>query len=316
MSEIESFAPPWWLNNRHFQSCYASLLAYRANTILCWEELILPDNDFIDIAWAGDQDGDIVVLMHGLEGSVKSYYMQMTIDRLVQQGKHVVVMHYRTCSGRINRYPHSYNGMETKDLAFLLAVLAQRHPLKPISIVGFSLGGNLLLQYCADYPDAAIDKVIAVSTPFDLSMSADHLSPFYQRYLLNPMKRKIAYKLKKGYAMPVQLSRLKKISTLREFDDLITAPLAGFDGVDNYYYAASCRRRLPEIRHNTHIIHAKDDPFVPEKSIPRPSELPSNITLELLDRGGHVGFIRGGTPWNPDSWLIQRLGSFFEPKRS
>lgn len=308
---ISTFKPAWWLPSRHFQSCYTSIVNYTSKFPQRWEELTLPDGDFVDIVWSGPSDAPLVVILHGLEGSTHSFYVQLMIENLVQRGWQVVAMNYRMCSGRMNRHVYSYNGGETKDIAYLIDVLRQRFPNEPLYALGFSLGGNLLLRYMAAEPLAPIRRAVVVSTPYEMNKSADYLSGFYQRMLLRTMKKKAAYKIKAGMSMPVTLKELKSIKRIPEFDELITAKLYGFESAQQYYEKISCRHLLKDIQHPTLIIHALDDPMIPPDSVPKPEEYSSSITHEVVPHGGHVGFISGAIPWRPEYWLRDQIMNYF-----
>lgn len=310
MANATSFNPPWWLCNRHLQSCYGSIFGVKSEVNLRWEELLTPDNDFVDICWGGQPDKPIVVLLHGLEGSVHSHYIQAMVETLEQCGWQFVVLNYRTCSGRLNRLPQGYHGGDTRDLTHLINVIKIRHPHLPIAAVGFSLGGNILMQYLVQQPNAPLVAAVSISTPFDLGKAADYLSPFYQRVLLRSMKHKVITKIKLGYQFSVGVDQVDNITSLREFDSLITAPLFGFSSVDEYYHGVSCGTVLHRIKHPTLIMHALDDPFIPPDSVPKDHQLSLSTILEITEKGGHVGFIRGGTPWRPEYWFEERVPRF------
>lgn len=315
MSEHQhTFKPPWWLSNRHFQSCFSTLFPHEAKALVRWEEINLPDGDFIDVVWAGPEHRPLVLLLHGLEGSYHSHYIQLMIDALVDANWKVAVMNYRACSGRINRLPQSYNGAETKDIRYLINLIHARHGDQAIYAAGFSLGGNLLLRYLAEDPHSSIRAAVIVSTPYVMSKSADYMAAIYQSQLLHTMKEKVEVKIKSGIDMPVTIPQLKKLSTLREFDTHVTAPLSNFQTVEHYYQAASCRLILGAVKHPTLIIHAVDDPFVPEETLPDASEFSPSTTVEMCDKGGHVGFISGGTPWSPEYWFKDRILQYFREK--
>jgi len=309
------FTPPWWLKSRHLQSCFNTLFPPQAKSLLLWEELELPDGDFVDLCWAGsDHAAKIVVLLHGLEGSVDSHYIQSTMDGLVASGWRCVVMHFRTCSGRLNRLPRSYHAGETGDLHYLIEVLQHRHPNCLISAVGFSLGGNVLLHYLAQEPQSPLRCAVAVSVPFELNSCANYLSRFYQWNLLRTMKQKADAKIKAGYDMPVNAKELSAIHDFYHFDDAVTAPLHGFGSASDYYEKVSIRSKLKKINHPTLIIHALDDPLVPADCVPHDSELPTTARLELQKQGGHVGFVQG-QPWHPVYWLTDRILEFLKNSR-
>lgn len=314
MVEPQSFEPPWWLRNKHVQSIYASVIKQRSTVDLQWEEVNLPDGDFVDLAWAGPapQYAPVLILLHGLEGSVYSHYIQEMIDLFIQHDWRIAVMHFRSCSGRLNRKPQFYNAEHTDDLKVVVDRIYERFPNCPLFAMGFSLGGNLLSQYLAKHPESPLQAGIAVSMPFELSKSADYLVPFYQHVLLRSLKKKIEAKLELGIEMPVNAKSLKLISSLRRFDAMITTPMYNYASVDDYYANASSRPRLGNIKHPLLILHAMDDPFVPPNSIPSASELSPSIRFETSQHGGHMGFIKGGLPWKPSYWFTNRITSFLD----
>lgn len=307
---IESeFEPAWWLNNRHVQSMFASFFPYRAKTKIRWEELRYPDGDFTDIVWAGDPDDPVVVLLHGLEGSFNSHYIQIMIDTLVRDGWQVVVMHYRTCSGRLNRLPQAYNGGDVKDIEYLIEVIAERYPDREINLVGFSLGGSLIIHYLSKHSDAPVHAAVAVSTPYELDKSSLYLMTVYHQVLLRSLRKKTKEKIRAGIEMPVTAQDLRQMRSLRDFDRAVTAPLYGYDSLEEYYHDVSVRPMLKHVKHPLLIIHAMDDPFIPPETVPADSELAEKTILEISPSGGHVGFIAGGFA-RPKYWLQDRIHQF------
>ncbi len=309
-----TFDPPWWLRNKHVQSIYANVFKQRSTVDLKWEELVLSDGDFIDLAWAGPAPlgAPILILLHGLEGSAYSHYIQEMINLFIQHDWRIAVMHFRSCSGRLNRMSKFYNAESTDDFKEVVDHISQRFHNCPIFAMGFSLGGNILLRYLAQYQDAPLNAGIAVSMPFELAKSADYLVPFYQHVLLRSLKRKIEAKLELGMQLPIDYNSLKMISSLRRFDSMFTTPIYGYDSVDDYYHHASSRYVLKNVVHPALILHAMDDPFVPPGSIPHAHELSKSISLEISQHGGHMGFIKGGLPWKPSYWFAQRIKTFFD----
>lgn len=306
-------APPWWLRNPHVQSCLNTIFPPSVpNILLTWEELTLPDSDFIDLCWAGPEEGPIVILLHGLEGSVQSHYIQLMLDILTRSSFRVVVMHFRTCSGRLNRLARSYHAGEIGDLSYLVKVLRSRYPNQIISIVGFSLGGSVLLHYLAKYPKAPLKKAVCVSVPFDLKQCVDYTPFFYQWQLLRTMRLKAIQKIKQGLDMPVSVKEVSSIRCFEVFDNIVTAPLHGFCNVKEYYESNSVRSMLRHIEHATLIIHSEDDPLVPRTCVPTRHEISPNIRLELQAQGGHIGFIQGVSPWRLQYWLTNRIVSFLK----
>lgn len=301
------FKPAWWLPNGHLQSCYTAFFPYKRKSKVRWEELQLPDNDFIELAWAGEKDNPLVVLLPGLESSIDSNSPQVLMDALVDEGWQVVVMHHRGCGRRINRLARSYNCLNHEDLSYLISVLRKRFDGQSISCIGFSLGGNILLHYLHDHSDAPIKAAVAVSTPFEMSSAVDYIPNLYQFRFLLTLKKKTIKKIKSGIVMPASIEQVKKVKTIREHDDLITAPLFNFSSSSAYYQAANCRPILKDIQHPTLILHAMDDPFVPTNTVPGLSEVSSSVILEISEKGGHLGFINGSLPGRPEYWLKERV---------
>jgi predicted alpha/beta-fold hydrolase len=222
-----------------------------------------------------------------------------------------VLMYFRGCSGEPNRLPRSYHSGDTADLRHVLARLAARGNREPLAVVGYSLGGNVLLKALGERAGMeSVRTAVAVSVPFNLDRAAQRLeqgfSRVYQRYLLNKLRRSYRAKLS-VHPMPVPDERLDALDTFRQFDDAVTAPLHGFRGVDDYYARASSRQYLRAIETPTLIVHAVDDPFVPADAIPTENELGPGVTLELSLHGGHVGFVAGALPFRARYWLETRI---------
>jgi len=307
---MRPFKPAWWLRSAHLQSCFPTFFGTQCKHALRWEELSLPDGDFIDLVWAGEADAPIVILLPGLEGSLRSNYIRTQMNSLVSGGWQVVVMHYRSCSGRINRLPRSYNSLDFQDLSYLIEQLEERLPILPISVVGFSLGGNILLHYLRHNPKSPIRSAVTVSTPYEMGRTADHMPMLYQNFLLRSMKNKAIKKNQSGMKMPASIEEIRRIKTIRQFDDLITAPFYQYASAEDYYQAASCRTKLKDIHYPTLMLHALDDPFIPKDSVPEKNELSVEFSQELYPHGGHLGFIGGSLPGRPIYWLGSRITTF------
>lgn len=312
---IESgFRPAWWLPGAHLQTLWPFFFRRKRPPTLEWERLELPDGDFLDLAWHG-QGSELCVLLHGLEGCYRSHYMPGMMRSIAAAGWRVVVMHFRGCSGAVNRLPRSYHSGETGDLRHILALLRERERPKRLAAVGFSLGGNVLLKYLGERPaDSALDAACAVSVPFDLAAGAARLeqglSQIYQWWLVRALRRKIRTKFSLMKS-PIELSALDLQQTFRQFDNYVTAPLHGFVDADDYYSCSSSKRYLKRLQTPTLILHAADDPFLGPAALPAAYELSAAVRFELSRRGGHVGFVGGRWPWRPEYWLDGRILDFF-----
>ena len=287
------FQPVYWLPSAHHQTIWPSLFRTRASLSIHWERVELPDGDFIDLAWHQNANRPIVLLLHGLEGSIDSHYARNTMAALHQAGYNSVLMHFRGCSRESNRLPQSYHSGATDDLRLILRHLQDTSRL-PTLAIGVSLGGNLLLKYLGEEGSASlIPRAIAISVPFQLATCAQTLqtgfAALYGQYLLRQLKSSYQRKFEQQRS-PLAVS-LPSIKTLWQFDEKITAPLHGFCGAEDYYRQCSCAQFLPAITIPTLIIHASDDPFMTPAIIPTTREISPTITLEVYRHGGHVGFI-------------------------
>lgn len=311
------FRPAWWLPGAHLQTMFPSLFRRRVRLATHRERQELPDGDFLDMDWAGlDNTGSIVLVLHGLEGSIHSHYVAGIMQRLVREGNRVVLLHFRNCSEEANRLARSYHSGETGDLQYIIQNLIARFISVPIAVIGFSLGGNVLLKWLGEQgPKAPLMAAIAVSVPFDLALCAQHLnkgpSRLYQWYLMRKLHRSVRRKAMR-IPPPVPLSRLPELRSFYQFDDHITAPVHGFRNAAEYYADSSSRRFLKQIKVPTLILQARDDPFLPVNALPEERELSESVTLELSRHGGHVGFIAGSLPWNPHYWLESRIAGYLQ----
>jgi uncharacterized protein len=311
-----NFRAAWWLTNPHAQTLYPQLFQHRHTLELLPERLELEDGDFVDLCWNTNTDGPIVVVFHGLEGSINSPYANSIMAAIQKRGWRGVFMHFRGCSTEFNRLDRNYHSGDTADIAYLIETLRARHPDVDIFALGYSLGGNALLKYLGESSKSKVlSAAVAVSVPFLLEVGADRLSQgfsrLYQHHLISRLHKKMQAKYQnKPSALSIQ--DLKTLKTFRLFDDQITAPLHGFRDVDDYYQRCSSRQFLINIRTPTLIIHALDDPFMTPDSIPKESELSEQVCLELSDKGGHVGFVGGKYPFQGDYWLEQRIPEFLQ----
>lgn len=314
-----TFKAPWLLANPHLQTCLAILAKRSLKSSVFWEELSLPDGDFVDLAWVGNQaEGPIALLIPGLEGGLHASYVVSLIEPLLKAGWRVVVVHFRCCSGRINNLSRAYSANDSDDLQMVAASLRMQNPGVNVVGIGFSLGASVLLKTLESlselyFPNDYITAAVGISTPFDLAATLDYIPEFYQWHLLRSMKAKVKEKIKAGFKMPISLDELSKIKNLRKFDALITAPLHEFSSVDDYYAASTCGSNLHKIKVKTLLIHALDDPLVPPTCLPAEKALGENMCLELSQHGGHLGFLSSKMPWGWRHWLTQRVMEFIKP---
>ena len=307
-----SFKPAWGLSNPHLQTLWATFFRSMPEVDLHMERVELEDGDFIDLAITPLTGKPIVIMMHGLEGSLKSPYVKPLIKKLDEEGYGVCFMHFRGCSEELNRLPRSYHSGDSSDLHFVIDYLQNEYQQNPFAVIGYSLGGNVLLKWLGELGDEApTTTAIAISVPFQLEHAGDRLeksfSRVYQRHLISTCKKKYQQKFESQTSPLGEELDVKKLYTFYTFDDQVTAPLHGFEGADDYYQQCSSRQFLRYIEKPTLILHAKDDPFMWEKTVPDEDELSPCVELELSESGGHVGFVAGMHPFNIEYWLDKRI---------
>jgi predicted alpha/beta-fold hydrolase len=283
--------------------------------------LELPDGDVTAVDWvveSGDlpDDRPLLVILHGLESSSESSYARMLMHAATRKGWRCCVLHFRDCGDYRNRLPRRYHAGETNDLQFFLKTCVQDGLTGPIVAAGYSLGGNVLLKYLGETgADSRLLAAVAICVPLNLHACAEALnhgfSKVYQRYLLSSMKKSIARKFDRHTAA-FDWERAIGATTFAEFDDVVTAPLHGFAGMQDYYDRSSSISYLGGIDVPTLIINALDDPFMTVDVIPDEDSLSDKVRLEISESGGHVGFVEGGTPWRPKFYLPRRVIEFLE----
>lgn len=314
-----AYRAPAWLPGGNLQTLYPALLARRPAVVYHRERWDTPDGDFIDLDWTAKPvtaDAPLVVLFHGLEGSSMSHYARALMHAVAQRGWLGVVMHFRGCSGELNRLPRAYHSGDSAEIDWVLRRLQIRHPERPRYAVGVSLGGNALLKWLGEQGMSAaitLRAAAAVSAPVDLHAAGDALergfNMTYTKNFLWTMKRRSLDRLA-AHPRLFDARKMLATRTLREFDNLVTAPLHGFRDVDDYYDRASSKPLLVKITIPTLLLNARNDPFLPAVVLPVPSDMSAAITAEFPQTGGHVGFISGTFPGSLN-WLPQRLLGFF-----
>lgn len=321
MIRNSAFQAPWWLRNGHLQTLWPYLFRPRPRIVTRRERLELPDGDFLDLDFTLNETGPVVLILHGLQGSIRSKYAAGLLGCLSANGYRAVLMHFRGCSGEPNRLLHSYHSGETRDPAFVIDWLHARFPQEPVAAIGFSLGGNALLKLVAEQGDRCkLRTAIAVSVPFLLHEGADQfnrgLSRLYRQYLLSSLIQAIMDKHEKlDLSEKINLNAVRGCRDFWIFDNEVTARLNGFKDVHDYYRRSSSRQYLKHIKTPTLILHAKDDPFMRPETAPQENELSEHVTLELSEYGGHVGFVTGNNPLKMRYWLEERILKHLDGQR-
>ena len=321
-----AYTAPFWLPGGHLQTIYAATLADTPQVNYRRERWELPDGDFIDADWveinAADRNTPVVVLFPGLEGSSQSNYAKALMAATQAKGWRGVVIHFRGCSGEPNRLPRVYYAGDTPEMQLLLSRVREHMPQAPIYAVGVSLGANALLKWLGESGEEAkliVSKAVAVSAPIDLAATATALDTGLNRILYTPrfvdsMRPKALNMIarfpelqSKGLLDP---EKIKSAKTIHDIDSAVTAKLYGAKDVEDYYAKNASKPWLTHIRLLTLILNAKNDPFVPEETLPSTAEVSEFVTLEYPETGGHVGFA------GRDDWLSNHILEFFKSEQS
>lgn len=313
-----SYRAPLIFRSAHFQTIYPSLFRKVETVTRRRERIETEDDDFLDLDWSVELDSKkLVILMHGLEGSSQKAYMQGMATVFCRSGWNVLSTNFRGCSGETNRQIKSYHSGATEELQTILNHVFENYTYDTISLVGFSLGGNLILKYlgdCAETVDTRIKAAAALSVPCDLASSSIKLEGFQNRIYMERFMRTLRKKIRdKIERFPGQLEDhgLSKMKTFREFDGTYTAPIHGFTSAEDYWSRASSKPVISKITIPTLMINAANDPFLTPACYPlEAAQTNSNFYLEIPKQGGHVGFVNFGL--KKTYWSERRALEFVE----
>jgi len=239
-----------------------------------------------------------VILVHGLEGSVDSSYMLGIAAKGAAAGLNVVCVNQRNCGGTDSLSPTLYHSGRSPDLAAVARTLVERDKVSRFALAGFSMGGNLVLKLAGEWGGEGppqFKAVVAVCPAINLAASADALhlpaNRLYELYFMWRLRRRLRAKARL-FPDRFDTARLRGLSSLREFDDRVTAYYCGFSGADDYYARAAAANVVDRIAVPTLILHAANDPFI--RILPETRariRANPNITFVETDDGGHCSFL-------------------------
>jgi uncharacterized protein len=260
-----------------------------------------------------------LIVVHGLEGSSESQYMMGVARDGLAAGMNVVLMNQRNCGGMDHCAPTLYNSSLSADVAAVARDVVERDRVSRFALIGFSMGGNLVLKLAGEWgdnPPAQFRAVAAVCPAMDLAASADALhapgNRIYEYYFLWQLFRRLRTKAR-FFPSDFDLSRLRGVTSLRLFDDRITAYYCGFSGADDYYARAAAANVVDRIAVPALIIHAANDPFIRVRPETRERILANpNITYIETEDGGHCAFIgeRNGNSSDDGRWAEREVVEF------
>ncbi len=309
-----SFHSAWWLPGPHLQTAWGRAARSRRQVAFVREALETPDGDelVLDHLEGTDERSPRLLVLHGLEGSSYSVYVQGFLAAALRRGWRGTAINFRSCArdpARLsrmlpNRRPRLYHSGETMDLDFVIKTIAAREPQTLLFAVGASLGGNVLLKWLGENPgQRVVAAAAAVSTPYDLAAGSRHLETALGRLYVGSFLKTLRVKavdVARRFpeaAARIDLERVARSRTFRDFDEAATGPLHGFTGADDYYARSSSLNYLARIRTPTLCLSAEDDPFLPAGvlGLARARAAVSGaVTFLTTRRGGHIGFVAGG----------------------
>lgn len=292
------YRPSIFFRSGHVSTIYSAKVRPAPTLIQLRERLFLTDGDFLDIDWSFPEksSGKVAILLHGLEGNAQRTYIVGQAKVLLITGWDIAAVNFRGCSGESNLTYPSYNAGKTDDLEAVVNLILEKEKYNEIALIGFSLGGNLLLKYLGEnssYPKE-IKRAVSISTPLSLKGSLESLNKFenyvYQSSFLINLRKKYKEKIQE-FPEKMTISDYKKITSLLEFDNIYTAPAHGFKDAYDYYEKNNSLQFLPNIEIPVYILNAANDSFLSPECYPTDlASKMSNLHLEIPKYGGHVGF--------------------------
>ncbi len=313
-----SYRPPLFFRNGHLLTIYPNLFRHVRGVTYRRQRVTTPDDDFLDLDWSTVGAARVAVVAHGLEGNSTRPYMLGMVRALNRCGWDAAVWNFRGCSGEPNRRLRFYHSGDTQDLRTVLTHVLERSVYKKAALIGFSLGGNVILKYLGEqgrHLEAAIRSAVVFSVPCDLAASAAKMAgpenAVYMERFMRLLHEKILAK-KERFPGEIDDHGFSRMRTFKDFDERYTAPLHGFKSAADYWEKASSRPLLTQIAVPTLLVNALDDPFLGSSCYPHQEALVSpHLFLETPEAGGHVGFVSfrcGGEYWS-ESRALEFLAS-------
>jgi len=268
--------------------------------------------------WQPDRKNALtVIIVHGLEGSSESQYMLGIAAKGTAVGMNVVRMNQRNCGGTDALSPTLYHSGRSQDIAAVAQNLIHEDGISRFALVGFSMGGNLVLKLAGEWGREAppqLRAVAAVCPSVNLAASADALhltgNRLYEYYFMWQLRRRLRMKARL-FPQVFETARMRGVTSLRDFDDKVTAYYCGFEGASDYYERSAAANVVDRIAVPTLILHAANDPFIRilpqtrQKIISNP-----NIAFVETEDGGHCSFIAEANDGDDGRWAEQQVVEF------
>ena len=293
-----SFKPPFYFRNNHLQTIFPALLRKVNGVNYERQRLELNDGDFLDLDWSRVGSKKLIIALHGLEGNAGRPYIKAPIRLFNKNGWDGLAINFRGCSGVPNRKLYAYHTGETNDLRFVLKNILEENIYDEIALIGFSLGGNVVLKYLGEESNSLSEKIkkaVTFSVPCDLASASVELAKWqntvYMKKFMDALKAKVKHK-EHMVTDDFNLNQIYRSKTFIDFDNAFTAPAFGFRDAEDYWTQSSSKPFLKKIQIPYLIINASDDSFLSKECYPFEEAKRNPLChLEVPNRGGHVGFV-------------------------
>lgn len=265
----------------------------------------LADGDRINTYYTAGVRNSMVILFHGLAGSIQSDYIRRTFLLAKKMGLHSVVVNHRGADDPEGLARNPYHSGRGEDASDVISYYRRLFPELQIIAIGFSLSGSIVLNLVSEQRGSCLpDRAISVNAPLDLENCSKRLSSGFNRLYDSRFVLRLSKDLQKGFATGrlEKDYRVSRFSTLRDFDEIFTAPASGFRSREHYYQSCSVKPHLPKIKVPTLMLTAADDPFIDVKDYQEAS-CSDQVQVHIEPVGGHVGYLSAGTPLRPQRWL-------------
>ena len=297
-----NFNPFFLFKTAFSQTVMGSILNFTTGLQSTTKYVLLPDQDKLALEITTPKNwkkSDLtVVMVHGLCGSHKSAALNRMAKKLPKKGIRAIRINLRGCGTGKGHTKSTYHSGKTDDIECALKSLKEEYPESPMILMGFSLGGNMVLKLAGELSEKAKDyivEVMALSPPIDLYLSVLRFekpeNQIYQRYFSKLLRENVNYLRKTVEGFPDII--LPKDMSMRDFNNLFVVPFFGFKDVDEYYLTCSAKYFIPEIKVPCKVLLSEDDPLISWESF-NEINIPDNVEVYLTKNGGHLGYL--GSP--------------------
>lgn len=320
-AQTGTFEPRRGLGGGHVQTVASFLIKRRFR-------LPAPEERFIEVEpgipvlchchWQPDRTRPLTtIVVHGLEGSSDSQYMLGVTEKALAAGMNVIRYNQRTCGGTDALAPTLYHSGRSSDVAAVARELIARDGISRLALAGFSMGGNLVLKLAGEWGAQAPPQFRAVAAccpALDLAASADALhepaNRLYELYFLWNLRRRMIHKARL-FPGQYDVTRMRGMRSLRDFDDKVTAYYSGFTGADDYYARSAAANVVGTIAAPALILHAANDPFIRITAETRQKIASNpNITFVETEDGGHCAFLGARNGSDDGYWAENQMVNF------